>query len=195
MEEPLAHDRSLVSWIMVLTVVAALLTWLFASPRWVGQMAVTENEYIRGTFGEGMSEKIMDNAVSIATRVHKTITKRLNKRSTTQWGATRGETARRLLVLYIQRLENMLMMGVLLFPLVVAAAVDGWTYRNIAKSTLAMIKQTRFQIGTMLVGTTVILPLAFLIVPLPVHPYFFALYWILLSMGLRMVARHTHYEI
>jgi len=195
MDDPLARDRSIPGWIYVLSLAGVVLTWLLASPGWMTMIIKEENESIEKVFGRQASSWILEQSIEKGTGLYRKLAKNLAKRGSSKWGASRGDVARRMLIMYLQRIQNAGLVGLLMAPLIIAAALDGKTLRAIARDNQAMIRQVRYNIGIFLIGGSIILPAVFLVIPLPVHPAFMAIYWIIVALGVRTALRYYQYEL
>ena len=93
------------------------------------------------------------------------------------------------------RIENWLLMALMLLPLIVAAAVDGWTQRAVAQQAGTYINPVRFNIGFHILHISSVLPFVFVAIPLSVHPMFFAIYWLMAAVGVYTAVKHLHHRI
>ena len=182
-------------WVIVVSMAAILITWIVASPAWVAQQIGEEGMYIESVFGKAISDRVVATASDTGRVVYRHATRYLNRRATTQWGMTRGRTARLLLTLILVRIENWLLMALMLLPLIVAAAVDGWTQRAVAQQAGTYINPVRFNIGFHILHISSVLPFVFVAIPLSVHPMFFAIYWLMAAVGVYTAVKHLHHRI
>lgn len=195
MEEIVARDRTPVMWIIVLSVAAILITWIVASPNWVAQQVGQEGMYVESMFGRDVSDKVMGNATDLGYSVYRRATRSLSRKATSRWGMTRGQTARLLLTLILVRIQNALLVAWMLLPVILAAAIDGWTQRAVAQHAGAYINPVRFNIGFILLHVSFWMPAVFIAIPLAVHPLFFAVYWLIVAMGAYTAIKYLHHRI
>lgn len=195
MEDPVAHGRHWVSWVLVLSLAAILISWLLADPVFVKRQVVREASMIGDTYGADWEERTLSLAISSSVRVYRWATRVLHRRSTSHWAATRGQTARWLLARIVLRLLNALMACALMIPLVVAALVDGWVGRARDRVAEAYSNPVRFHAAVIILTLTGLLPLVLLVVPLTLHPGVFVIYWLILAGAARMAIRHLHPRI
>lgn len=195
MEEILAKDRTVMVWVVVLSIAAILINWLAAEPRWVATQIGKEGAYIESLYGQSVSDKIIGNAQAIAARVYRVSTRYLHRKASTRWGLTRGQTARLILTQLLVRIQNALMMALLFAPVIIAGAVDGGVQRAIAKSAASYINPVRFNIGFHFLHASYLLIFGLIAVPVAVHPGFFAVYWLIVTIGVYTVIKYLHHRI
>lgn len=191
----IAHDRSVSTWVLVLSLAAVLLIWLMATPAWIRSNVTREADMIERTFGEQVGEEAARLSLKVGFWIYRTASGLLKRNTTTRWGKERSQVARWLLVSAALRVASAILVGAMLLPILIASVVDGIAMRARAKSAAAYINPVRFNLGVFTMKVSILLPLVFLAIPLPVHPMFFAIWWLIVALGLHTTIKHLHHRI
>lgn len=195
MEEYIARDRTVSLWIIALSLVTIMVTWILASPQWMIRQIAQEETYLADVYGEETSRQIVRNSAMVGAMFYRVLTGWMSTHKTTQWGRERGNVARLQLTWIMTRLQSALWTAFYLIPILLAALADGLTQRALAKAQDEYINPVRYQVGFYFLHTAGLLPFVLLAVPVALHPMFFAIYWLLLAAGLYTATKYLHHRI
>lgn len=195
MEEVIARDRTVMAWVLALSIAAAILMWLVASPRWMMGRVTQEAVLLSDVYGEARAEEMVRRASGIGLAMYRGVTSFLSQRRGSQWAATRGQTARWLFTFFVLRIESAFYSVLLLLPVVLASLWDGWVQRAISREAKGYINPVRFNIGVYLLHAGGILPFVLLVYPGALHPLWFAGYWLLLAVGGHLALKYLQHRL
>lgn len=195
MEEVIARDRTVMAWVLALSIAAAILMWLVASPRWMMGRVTQEAVLLSDVYGEARAEEMVRRASAVGLAMYRGVTSFLSERRGTRWAVTRGQTARWLFTFFVLRIESAFYSALLLLPVVLAFLWDGWVQRAISREAKGYINPVRFNIGVYLLHAGWILPFVLLVYPGPLHPLWFAGYWLLLAVGGHLALKYLQHRL